>query len=73
MDLAELTFDDADGSDDENTDEDEMDPISAERHRRKKKQDHLRRTAGEPVKPQVEEVYKLRDGFLTMLRMVLAG
>lgn len=73
MDLQDLTFDDSpDGSDDENEDEDNMDPISAERHRRKKKQDHLRRTAGEPVKPQVEEVLKLKEGFLAMLRMVLA-
>lgn len=72
MDLQDLTFDSASGSEDENEDEDDLDPISAERVRRKKKQDHLRRTAGEPVKPVVTEVGKLRDGFLAMLRMVLA-
>lgn len=37
-----------------------------------KKQDHLRRTAGEPVKPVVTEVKKLQPGFLAMLRQVLA-
>ena len=74
MDLEDLTFNSSpDDSEDENEREDDMDPISAERHRRKKKQDHLRRTAGEPVKPAVEEVLNLKDGFLAMLRMVLAG
>jgi chromosome segregation ATPase len=52
--------------------EDELDPISAERRRRKKAQDRLRRSAGEPVKPEVSEVLKLREPFLAMLRAVLS-
>jgi hypothetical protein len=49
-----------------------LDPIEAERKRRARKQDHLRRTAGEPVKPVVTEVDNLKESFLSMLRMVLA-
>ena len=60
------------GSEDEDSDDENLDPIVAERKRRAKKQDHLRRTAGEPVKPPVAELPKLREGFLAMLRMVLA-
>ncbi|KAI9676529.1 MAG: hypothetical protein M1817_000688 [Caeruleum heppii] len=71
MDLQELTFESS-GSSDENEEDDQLDPISAERKRRKKKQDHLRRTAGEPQKPEVKELHQLTDGFLAMLRMVLA-
>ena len=52
--------------------EEERDPIASERKRRAKKQDHLRRNAGEPVKPEVKELKGLREGFLSMLRMVLA-
>ena len=37
-----------------------------------KKQDHLRRTAGEPVKPEISEILKLTDPFNSMLRQVLA-
>jgi hypothetical protein len=37
-----------------------------------KRQDQLRRTAGEPVKPEVTEVLKLMDPFVVMLRHVLA-
>ena len=48
------------------------DPIASERRRRTRAQDHLRRTAGEPVKPEVREVKGMKEGFLTMLRMVLA-
>jgi hypothetical protein len=51
---------------------DELDPIAAERRRRLKAQDRLRRTAGEPVKPDVVEVPKLHPGFLAMLRAVLS-
>lgn len=43
-----------------------------ERRRRIKKQDQLRRTAGEPLKPEVQEILKLRDPFVVMLRHVLA-
>ncbi|KAF1731924.1 PX domain-containing protein [Beauveria bassiana] len=52
--------------------EDEMDPIEAERRRRQKQQHTLRRRAGEPVKPEIHEVHKLKDNFLVMLRQVLA-
>jgi hypothetical protein len=72
-DLDDMTYDD--GSEDEADveAEDEMDPIEAERHRRARRQDRLRRNAGEPTKPPVSEVHKLRDNFLTMLRQVLAS
>lgn len=74
MDLEELDYDDEDEN--ESTDEeenlDELDPIAAERKRRMKVQDRLRRSAGEPVKPPVSEVLKLHPSFLVMLRMVLA-
>lgn len=73
MDLQEMTYDeDEEGSTDEAEEDDELDPIDAERKRRAKKQDHLRRTAGEPVKPHVEEIGDLKESFLSMLRMVLA-
>ncbi|KAI9819571.1 MAG: hypothetical protein M1827_007021 [Pycnora praestabilis] len=72
MDLQELNFNDGDHSSDEDSDDDNLDPIAAERQRRAKKQDHLRRSAGEPQKPEVKEVLKLQPSFLAMLRMVLA-
>lgn len=49
------------------------DPIAVERRRRSKKQEHLRRTAGEPAKPEITEILKLADSFSVMLRHVLAG
>ena len=52
--------------------ESDSDPITAERKRRAKKQDHLRRSAGEPQKPDVKELLGMRESFLGMLRMVLA-
>jgi hypothetical protein len=72
MDLQEIQYEEEDESSDEDEEDDELDPISAERKRRARKQDHLRRTAGEPVKPEVVEVDKLKESFLSMLRMVLA-
>lgn len=72
MDLQDMNYEDESESGDEDSEDDDLDPIAAERRRRAKKQDHLRRTAGEPVKPEVLEVYKLKDSFLAMLRMVLA-
>jgi hypothetical protein len=74
MDLQEMTYSEEDGetSSSEEEADDDLDPISAERKRRARKQDHLRRTAGEPVKPHIEEVQKLKESFLSMLRMVLA-
>ena len=72
-DLEDLAIDgDASATEDEESDDDE-DPIAAERKRRAKKQDHLRRTAGEPLKPEVSEILKLQESFVTMLRLVLAG
>jgi hypothetical protein len=72
MDLQEIQYEEEDESSDEDEEDDELDPISAERKRRARKQDHLRRTAGEPVKPEVVEIDKLKESFLSMLRMVLA-
>lgn len=66
--IADEEFDDLD----ENSEDDELDSITAERNRRARKQDHLRRTAGEPVKPQVKEILKLQESFGIMLRQVLA-
>ncbi|KAH8593642.1 hypothetical protein B0O99DRAFT_515265 [Bisporella sp. PMI_857] len=71
-DLQEINYDDDSETGDENESDDELDPIAAERKRRARRQDHLRRSAGEPVKPPVEEVWKLKESFLSMLRMVLS-
>ncbi|KAJ5668502.1 uncharacterized protein N7477_007072 [Penicillium maclennaniae] len=73
-DLEDLTIsDEASDSEDEESAEDEQDdPIASERRRRIKKQDQLRRTAGEPVKPDVAELLKLQEPFVVMLRHVLA-
>ena len=59
------------GSSSESEDED-ADPIVAERKRRAKRQEMLRGRAGEPVKPVVMEVGKMREGFVTMCRTTLA-
>lgn len=80
MDLADLELDDdgaeidADDSDDEDalSDEEIGDPIEAERKRRAKLQEKLRRSAGEPKKPPIEELRKLDESFVVMLRGVLA-
>ncbi|KAJ5922435.1 hypothetical protein N7516_010138 [Penicillium verrucosum] len=73
-DLEDLTISDeaSDASDEDSGDENVDDPIAVERRRRTKKQDQLRRTAGEPVKPDVTEILKLADPFGAMLRHVLA-
>ena len=70
-DMAEMQDDD-DSDEDEEDEEDDADPIAGERKRRAKQADRLRRRAGEPVKPDVTELVGLREGFLAMLRMVLA-
>ncbi|KAH0563016.1 hypothetical protein GP486_002422 [Trichoglossum hirsutum] len=70
-DLQDLEIEDGNSSD-EDEEDDALDPIAAERRRRARKQDHLRRTAGEPQKPEVKELYKLQPSFLAMLRDVLA-
>jgi len=67
-------FDDDDEDDDSTEDEDEdADPIIAERKRRAKKASILKRTAGEPAKPEIKELRKMQDSFVHMLRIVLAG
>lgn len=71
MDLR-ISDDEDDAESEDESAEDDLDPISAERRRRKKAQDRLRRSAGEPVKPEVTEVLKLRESFLAMLRAVLS-
>lgn len=73
MDLQDMNYEDESDDEAEAEAEDELDPIEAERRRRSKKQDRLRRSAGEPPKPAVSEVHHLKDNFLTMLRQVLAG
>jgi hypothetical protein len=72
MDLQDLQIDEDDSSSEDEEAEDELDPIAAERRRRTRAQDRLRRTAGEPQKPVVTEVLKLQPSFLSMLRQVLA-
>lgn len=72
MDLQDINYEEQSESEDENEEDDELDPIAAERKRRAKSRDHLRRTAGEPAKPPVSEVHRLKEGFLAMLRTVLA-
>ena len=71
MDLRISEEGDDDDSEEESA-EDDLDPIAAERRRRKKAQDRLKRSAGEPVKPEVSEVLKLQEPFLAMLRAVLS-
>ncbi|PGG96316.1 tRNA (guanine37-N1)-methyltransferase [Blastomyces parvus] len=72
-DLEDLAIDDlASHTSDEDSADDDLDPISLERKRRSRRQDRLRRTAGEPVKPEIKEILKLRDSFGAMLRTVLA-
>ena len=74
--IAEADLADLDNDDDDSTDEDDedvdADPIAGERKRRMKQADRLRRTAGEPAKPEIKELGGMRDDFLSMLRQVLA-
>jgi hypothetical protein len=72
-DIAELNMDSDPGSSDEESADDDLDPIDAERKRRTRKADHLRRRAGEPLKPEILEICKLHPSFLAMLRMVLSS
>ncbi|KAF3012611.1 hypothetical protein E8E14_008916 [Neopestalotiopsis sp. 37M] len=73
MDFQDMAYDDESEEEEEEEIEDELDPIEAERRRRAKTQDRLRRSAGEPVKPEVAEVHHLKENFLSMLRQVLAN
>jgi hypothetical protein len=73
QDLADMDLGDEDESYSESEeDDDDDDPIESERRRRRKRQDVLKRTAGEPVKPEITELHKMMPQFVTMLRMVLA-
>ncbi|KAK7755278.1 hypothetical protein SLS62_002783 [Diatrype stigma] len=72
QDLEDMNYDDESDDEADAEAEDELDPIAAERRRRAKKQDRLRRSAGEPPKPAVAEVHHLKENFLSMLRQVLA-
>jgi hypothetical protein len=73
QDLQDLDMgDDDDEETSESEDDDGDDPIGAERKRRQRRQDMLKRTAGEPVKPEIVELYKMTPSFLSMLRMTLA-
>lgn len=73
QDLQDLDMADDDDDEDSDSDEDdEDDPIGAERKRRQRRQDMLKRTAGEPVKPEISEVHKMMPQFLSMLRATLA-
>lgn len=49
--------------------------IAAERRRRAKKRERekLRSTAGEPAKPKIEEILKLKDDFTVLIREALAS
>ena len=73
-DLADLRSDDSESGEEEEDDieDGDADPIASERKRRARVAGKLRRTAGEPVKPPVKELDGLKEGFLAMLRMVLA-
>ncbi|KAI1649770.1 succinate flavoprotein subunit [Daldinia loculata] len=71
-DLEDMSYDDGSDEEAEAEEEDELDPIEAERRRRAKKQDRLKARAGEPQKPEVSEVHRLKDNFVQMLRQVLA-
>ncbi|KAI0482928.1 succinate flavoprotein subunit [Xylariaceae sp. FL0804] len=72
MDLQDLNYDDDSDEEAEAENEEELDPIEAERRRRAKRQDRLRRSAGEPQKPDVSEVHRLQENFVAMLRQVTA-
>lgn len=75
LDLQDLELDDdaSDSEDSEDLDDaDVADPIEAERKNRARTAEKLRRKAGEPVKPPIQELHKLCDGFNSMLRNVLA-
>ncbi|GAM90919.1 hypothetical protein ANO11243_089660 [Dothideomycetidae sp. 11243] len=72
LDLQDLEDDDDDDESSEDDEDVSADPIVAERKRRAKRQELLRRSAGEPVKPPVVALGNMREGFLSMLRKVLA-
>ncbi|KAI1739382.1 hypothetical protein F4680DRAFT_449126 [Xylaria scruposa] len=74
MDLEDLNYDFDSDEEAEAEEEEELDPIEAERRRRAKKQDRLRRSAGEPVKPQLrrnfEDIIAERPSALHLLLLL---
>ncbi|KAK3113101.1 hypothetical protein LTR53_009949, partial [Teratosphaeriaceae sp. CCFEE 6253] len=68
----EADLDSSGGEDDGEEGDEAGDPIEGERRRRKRVQEALKRSAGEPVKPKVVEVGKMGPLFLGALRGVLA-
>lgn len=70
-DLSDLDddFDDFDSEDED--EEGDVDGIVAEQ-RLRARQEKLRSGAGEPQKPEVQEIHKLMDQFLVRLRLVLS-
>jgi hypothetical protein len=72
MDLQDLDMADDDDSESESEDDEDADPIEAERKRRVRQRDVLKRSAGEPIKPVIEELPKMSEQFTAMLRIVLA-
>lgn len=78
LDLEEMEYSDEEGDDEdeegsETDEEEEVDPIKAERNRRRRHAERLKRSAGEPKKPEIAEVYRMEDAFVNNLRRVLAG
>ncbi|KAL9098320.1 MAG: hypothetical protein Q9163_006003 [Psora crenata] len=74
-DLADLGTDsdtEEEGEEEDDIEDGHADPIASERKRRARLADKLKRTAGEPIKPPIKELHGLKEGFLAMLRMVLA-
>ncbi|OJD29299.1 px domain-containing protein [Diplodia corticola] len=72
-DLVDLNIEDEDDDPDSlDESDDDADPIVAERHRRLRRREQLKSTAGEPQKPPITELRKLHPSFLSMLRDVLA-
>jgi len=74
QDLQDMELEDSLEDDDSESEDDEEggDLLAGERKRREKRRDVLKRTAGEPVKPLISEIYKMQEQFIAMVRMVLA-
>lgn len=71
-DLEEIEYDDIETSSFDD-DQDDLNPILTETQLRDKiTQGHLRRSAGEPIKPTITELRKLTGDFLKILRKILS-
>jgi hypothetical protein len=71
-DLEEMEIGDDDEDSDSEEEDEGLDQIAAERKRRRRRQDMLKRSAGEPLKPEIAEVHKMAPQFNAMIRNVLA-